>query len=259
MEESYKDHINGLREYRYLPCYREECELRYTRYRKCHTELSWEDVIIHVEIGLDLEFYSQTNPVAFPNYLTVLVNKYHQLSRDYIPGDMEMITPKYNTGALILRYPARVNFEVMCHAAEREGIVLRAISTFRSFLYQNQVYYKNWNEEIPLEQYCKERDKVSARAGHSEHQTGLAVDINDLEETFADTPEGKWLAEHSYKYGFILRYPKGKEHITGYNYEPWHFRYLGTELAKKLYQSGLTYDEYYVKNLENSERLRSLE
>ncbi|MDF2908056.1 MAG: putative D-alanyl-D-alanine carboxypeptidase, partial [Herbinix sp.] len=172
--------------------------------------------------------------------------------RDYIPGDLEMITPEYNDSTLILRHSARVSFEEMCLVAEQEGIHLKAISTFRSFLYQNQVYYKNWQEETPLEEYRAERDKVSARAGHSEHQTGLAVDINDLEETFADTPEGRWLAEHSFLFGFILRYPKGKEFITGYQYEPWHFRYVGKELAYNLYQSGLTYDEYYIRILRNN-------
>jgi D-alanyl-D-alanine carboxypeptidase len=100
-----------------------------------------------------------------------------------------------------------------------------------------------------MDEYQTERDKVSARAGHSEHQTGLAVDINDLEQTFEDTQEGRWLAINSYQYGFILRYPKGKEHITGYDYEPWHFRYLGLELARDVYRSNLTYDEYYIRQL----------
>jgi LAS superfamily LD-carboxypeptidase LdcB len=160
-----------------------------------------------------------------------------------------MIAPEYNESTLLLRHSARVCFEAMCRDARQEGIILKAISTFRSFLYQNQVYYKNWDEEVPLIHYQAERDKVSARAGHSEHQTGLAVDINDLEETFADTPEGIWLADHAFNYGFILRYPKGKEYITGYNYEPWHFRYIGTLLAEKLYQSGLTYDEFVIRFL----------
>ena len=94
------------------------------------------------------------------------------------------------------------------------------------------------------EEYQKERDKVSARPGFSEHQTGLAIDINSLDESFENTVAGKWLAENSSKYGFILRYPKGKEGITGYNYEPWHLRYVGKKLATYLYKHNLVFEEY---------------
>lgn len=249
MKEKKEELFVELLEHRYLPYYREENEERYINYKQCDSNQSWEEVITHVEIGLDVAYYSEIRQVESPDSLTVLVNKYHQLSRDYIPGDMEMIAPEYNDSTLILRHSARKAFEAMCCVAGQEGLILKAISTFRSFLYQNQVYYKNWQEEIPLVQYQAERDKVSARAGHSEHQTGLAVDINDLEENFADTPEGRWLANHCHQFGFILRYPKGKEYITGYNYEPWHFRYIGIDLAYKLICSGLTYDEYYVRFL----------
>lgn len=252
MEERIEELIEEMLEFRCLPYYLEDNEKRYIKYKLCHMVLTWEEVITYVEIGLDYRYYSEVQWITSPDRLTVLVNKYHQLPRDYIPGDLEMIAPDYNASTLILRQPARVYFEAMCQAASRDGIVLKAISTFRSFLYQNQVYYKNWQEEVPLEVYQAERDKVSARAGHSEHQTGLAVDINDLEETFADTLEGRWLADHSYEFGFILRYPRGKEYITGYNYEPWHFRYVGAELARELYQSGLTYDEYYVRYLRDT-------
>ena len=92
--------------------------------------------------------------------------------------------------------------------------------------------------------------KVSAREGHSEHQTGLAVDINSVSESFAKTKEGKWLANNSYKFGYILRYPKGKEDITGYSYEPWHFRYVGVKVATAVYESGLTFDEFHAMYIE---------
>ncbi len=253
MEERIERYRKEVMCYRSLSYYNDDNEIRYIHYKLCHKELIWEEVITRVEIGLDYEFYSMVKPIETPNLLTVLVNKYHQLPRDYIPGDLEMINPKYNQSTLILRCPARIQFEAMCQAADKEGILLRAISTFRSYLYQNQVYYNNWQDEVPIERYREERDRVSARAGHSEHQTGLAVDINDLEETFADTLEGRWLSENAYRYGYILRYPKGKEAITGYAYEPWHYRYIGIELARQLHQSGLTYDEYYVRYLNRRE------
>lgn len=196
-----------------------------------------------------MEFYTDIRRINEPDSITVLVDKFHQLDRCYVPCDLEEIDPFYNSGELLLRHEARLAFEAMCREAEFDGLHLEAISTYRSFDYQEKVYYRKLTPEIPMELYQAERDKVSARAGHSEHQTGLAVDINDLEKIFAATPEGIWLADNAYRFGFILRYPQGKEHITGYDYEPWHFRYLGKELAEKLRLSNLTYDEFYAKYL----------
>jgi D-alanyl-D-alanine carboxypeptidase len=195
-----------------------------------------------------LEFYTNIQRISDPDDLTVLVDKFHQLDRCYVPCDLEEIDPLYNSGELLLRHEARLAFEVMCREAEFEGFHLEAISTYRSFDYQEKVYFKNLTQEVLLESYQAERDKVSARAGHSEHQTGLAVDINDLEKTFEAAPEGRWLANNSYRFGFILRYPQSKESITGYDFEPWHFRYLGKELAKAVWNSGLTYDEF-IQNI----------
>lgn len=198
-------------------------------------------------------FYTNILTIKEPDHLNVLVDKFHQLDSNYTPNDLEMIDPYYNSGELVLRHEARIAFELLCSEASNKGIHLEAISTFRSFSYQNTVYYKNMTPDISLEDYQRIRDRVSARPGHSEHQTGLAVDINDLEQTFEDTPAGKWLVKNSYRYGFLLRYPKGQEEITGYDYEPWHFRYLGRRLATAVFCSCLTYDEYYAQYLPQSE------
>lgn len=233
-----------------LPFYDEIKKERYIEHGQSHPGYTWENIITYVNIGLDGPYYGEIHRIADQDSATVLVNKYRQLDSSYIPCDLEQIDPCYNPEGLYLRHDARSAFEVMCKAADGKGVHLAAISTFRSYDYQYKVYYKNLAPGTTLEDYQKERDKVSARAGHSEHQTGLAVDINDLEETFADTPEGQWLAGNSHYYGFILRYTKGKEWITGYSYEPWHFRYLGKELAGRVYISNLTYDEYYVRYLQ---------
>jgi len=222
---------------------------RYNSYQQKNPNLSWLDVITHVNIGLDQAHYSNVQLIDNPSELTVLVNKYRQLSDGYEPKDLETIDQRFNPDGLKLRHYARVAFEKMCEDALAEGISLKAVSAYRSFSYQQEVYNRYKTQDKTEEEYQAIRDKVSARAGHSEHQTGLAVDINDLEESFADTPEAKWLADNAYKYGFILRYPKGKELITGYNYEPWHFRYLGRKLAADVSKSGLTYDEYYARFL----------
>lgn len=195
-------------------------------------------------------FYTDIKPVLEPDCLTVLVNKFYQLPRDYIPGDLELVNCEYSDGDHLLRREARIALEIMAKEAINQGISIKACSAYRSYDYQEEVYLRKKTDMVTLEEYQIERDRVSARPGHSEHQTGLAVDINETEQSFENTPAGRWLAENSYHYGYILRYPKGKEHITGYDYEPWHYRYLGNKLAHKVHNSGLTYDEYYGNNLE---------
>ena len=112
-------------------------------------------------------------------------------------------------------------------------------SGFRSYTLQKSLY----------ERYCARdgkaaADRYSARPGNSEHQTGYAIDLNTITYSFANTTEGKWIAANCYKYGFILRYPKEKEDVTGIVYEPWHWRYVGVEYAKKIKDSGLCLEEY---------------
>lgn len=251
MEEQQKDQYKAaLSIISLLPYYDKSKKEQYISYRIEHSYLPWVDVITYVNIGLNREFYQEADEITDPDSLTVLVNKYNRLSENYIPADLEMIDPAYNPENLLLRSEARTAFEKMCREAEREGIILRAVSTYRSYYYQCKVYLNHITPYIPINEYQEVRDKVSARPGHSEHQTGLAVDINELEQTFENTPEGRWLAENSYHYGFILRYPKGKEPITGYDYEPWHYRYLGEDLAQAVHFSNLTYDEFYVRYID---------
>jgi D-alanyl-D-alanine carboxypeptidase len=132
----------------------------------------------------------------------------------------------------------------MFAAAEAEGHMLMIGSAFRSADLQ-ALYYNNYvrtSGEALANQY-------SAKPGHSEHQLGLSVDISTLSrecylsECFTSTPDGEWLANNAHKYGFFMRYPKGKEAITGYNFEPWHYRYVGIDLATAIYKSGLTFEE----------------
>ncbi len=112
-------------------------------------------------------------------------------------------------------------------------------SGYRSY-YDQQAIFQNYCDMYGYE----EADTFSSQAGHSEHQTGLTMDLDDFEESYGDTPEGIWLAANCYKFGFIIRYPKGKENITGYTYEPWHVRYLGKSTAKLVHDSGLTLEEF---------------
>ena len=145
----------------------------------------------------------------------------------------------YNPGDLLGVF--KENFNKMKSDASNEGIGLDYVSKFRSYSSQASIY----NGYVTREGQAS-ADTKSARPGHSEHQTGLAADINSLYQSWGATAEGQWLNNNCYKYGFIIRYPKGKESITGYMYEPWHIRYVGVELATKLYNNGnwITLEEY---------------
>ncbi len=133
-------------------------------------------------------------------------------------------------------------FKSMRAAAKSDGLNIYISSGYRSYSTQKKLYNRYVREDG-----AKKADTYSARPGHSEHQSGLAADLNIIGDEFAGTPEAKWLNKNCYKYGFILRYPKGKTDETGYKYEPWHFRYVGTELAEKLYNGGdwITMEDYF--------------
>lgn len=154
----------------------------------------------------------------------LVVNKTYPLPSDYNPGE--------DPTALAALYE-------MYAGAANDGISLWVVSGFRSYDTQNWLY----NSYVAVDGKAV-ADTYSARPGHSEHQSGLAFDLNMVDDYFAYTPEGIWLANNCWKYGFIIRYPAGKESITGYKYEPWHVRYLGKDVAKSVYESGMCLEEY---------------
>lgn len=133
-------------------------------------------------------------------------------------------------------------FKLMQSDATSIGLNIYIASGYRSYNYQNNLY-TNYSAVSGTD----EADTYSARPGHSEHQTGLCFDLNSVDDSFATTEEGKWIHQNAYLYGFVIRYPKGKETETGYQYEPWHLRYVGKSLAKELYQDGTwqSLEEYY--------------
>lgn len=155
----------------------------------------------------------------------LIVNKTYPLPADFDPGTLHPDT--------------QAAFTAMQKAAKAEGLSLRIISGYRPYSQQNSTY-NNYAKRDGKEL----ADRYSARPGHSEHQSGLAIDLNSLQQSFGDTPEGLWIAEHCAEYGFILRYGKEKESATGFMYEPWHLRYLGVELATTVKESGLCLEEF---------------
>ncbi len=162
----------------------------------------------------------------------IVVNKTYSLPNTYTPENTQEPATKDN-GIENLTVETLDAFKELNKDAKRFGLKLWIASGFRSYEYQDKLYNKYASEDG-----VESADTYSARAGHSEHQTGLAFDLNTVTIDFADTKEGKWINENCYKYGFIIRYPKDKYEETGYVYEPWHLRYVGVELATELYNNG---------------------
>lgn len=179
----------------------------------------------------------------------LLVNKEHELPKDYVPKDLVAPKVRFNANKgeekTFLSETAAHALEQLFAGADADGIKLYGVSGYRSYQTQYGLYYRQIYRNGQT--YA---DLYSARPGKSEHQTGMAIDLScaslggTLVTRFASTPEGIWLAEHCTEYGFIIRYPEGKTEITGYAYEPWHIRYVGKSVAKYLKEKDITLDQY---------------
>ena len=168
---------------------------------------------------------SEKNGITYVNNVLV-ANKTYSLPESYDPGELLSECEKA--------------FNEMQSAAAKEELTLWNASGFRSYELQKSLYNRYSDRDGK-----EAADRYSARPGHSEHQSGLAIDLNEISSSFKDTDEGRWVAENCHKYGFILRYPEGKEAQTGYMYEPWHIRYVGVDTATNIYNSGLCLEEYF--------------
>lgn len=233
-----------------LPHYREALAGRYIDYWEDYPGMDIRDVVTYVNIGLDLPFYGDVARVEDPDDILVLCNKRFALPEDYAPKDLA------RTGGFYLRREARDAFNRMKKDAKKEGCDLNISSSYRSFESQRSFYDRYVRNEradgYSEDEAISRTDRYSARPGHSEHQTGLAVDLRVRGSTgplssmnYEETDEYAWLEAHAHLYGFILRYPSGCEHITGYVYEPWHWRYVGEETATHMYENKIaTFEEY---------------
>ena len=193
---------------------------------------------------------------TIPSSTTVLVNRKYLLPSTYIPKNLVVPNVDFNFSYVNdkrkMRKIAANALEKLFAAAKKDGVELYGISGYRSYARQKEIYDRN----VAIRGKAA-TDAVSAMPGSSEHQTGLTIDVSAksvgyrLDQSFGDTKEGKWLAKHCHEYGFIIRYPYGKEKITGYSYEPWHIRYVGISIAGYLYKNDLTLEEYYGVTMEN--------
>lgn len=183
------------------------------------------------------------------NSILILVNKERALPSDYVPLDLVKPNVPFpfeeELPQQLMRKEAAQALEELFEKASKENLNLFAQSGYRSYNRQDSIF-AFYVEKQGLEQ----ASQLSAQAGHSEHQTGLAMDVTspsvnlELIESFENTEEGTWIKENAHLFGFIIRYPKGKEKITGYHYEPWHIRYVGKKAAKEIYLNGYTLEQY---------------
>lgn len=198
-------------------------------------------------------FYQNVITVSNPDSMLVLVNKNYALSEDYEPSDLvlpNVLSTDYNQNQNIyLRKEAAMYLEQLFYAAQNEaGLTLLARSGYRSYQTQISLY-----DRYVSQNGTEKADTFSARAGHSEHQTGLAMDVTadsvnrQLVTDFGLTPEGIWLKENAHRFGYIIRYLEGREDETGYQYEPWHIRYVGVEAATEIYENNWILEQYLNK------------
>ena len=218
---------------------------KYLDYIKDNSDKSLDDVIAIINVGANKDWYTDyvDSDISLNNLM--LTNKFHRLSEDYNPDDLVDISNVYSYGEnQKLKKDAYDAFIEMFNEAKKDNVTLIVNSSYRSYEIQDKTYsdYSSWYG-------VNEADKIAARPGFSEHQTGLAIDIMTYKanrNNFEETDAFKWLENNAYKYGYILRYPKDKEYLTGYSYESWHYRYVGVDVASYIRDNNITYDEYYA-------------
>lgn len=223
----------------------------YIEYKSKNKKKSYSDVIAIVNVRANKDWYD--NKVVRETDLSkgnlILVNKFNYLNNSFIPN--EIVDVDINYAYQNNKASKEVNdaYVLMAKDAKKDNIILLVNSSYRTYERQEEIY-----KEFYYSKGISYADKYAARAGYSEHQTGLALDIftsgRSTTSDFDQSEAFKWLTNNAHKYGFILRYPKDKEYLTGYSYESWHYRYLGVDTATKVYNSGLTYDEYYAYYLD---------
>lgn len=223
---------------------------RYLAYYEKNKETSFKDIIAIVNVNRDYDYYDHDIDSDIEKSNLLIVNKYYTLSENYEPENLVTISNQYAYANNKITAETNDAYVSMWNAAKEAGYKLIVNSSYRDYQEQDDVY-----KSIKMSKGEREADKVAARPGHSEHQTGLAIDVfeinNQLTGTFKDSEAYTWLKENAYLYGFIERYPENKEYLTGYSFESWHWRYVGTEVAKIIHEEDITFDEYYAYYIEN--------
>lgn len=244
LNNEYNEYIDDFKNEKY---FLEKNLQKYLEYKKDNNK-PLNEIVSIINVGRNNEEYTNTLETDTTKNELMLVNKYHYLPSDYQPSDVIALSSRYAYSGNKTSEQALENYKKMFNQAEKDGIELIISSAFRSYEEQEETY--NYYKKTKGEEYAKE---YAAQAGFSEHQTGLAFDIltsNSNITNFDQTEAFNWLQENAHKYGFIMRYPKDKENITGYSYESWHYRYVGIDAATKIKNENITLDEYYAYYIE---------
>ena len=223
---------------------------RYIKYYNNHKDDKISHIVSIVNVCADEDYYDKdtVKKTDISKKELMLVNKFNYLDENYAPDDIVKVSMQFAYGDNEIKKEVYEKFRSMYNDAKKEGLYLIITSSYRDYNFQKELWDSYANQKGD-----EWADSVSARAGYSEHQTGYTLDIvtyNANMSSFETTDEFKWLQDNAYKYGFILRYPKDKEDITGYSYESWHYRYVGKDVATKIKKLGITFDEYYAYFIE---------
>ncbi len=225
----------------------------YLEYMEKEEEKSVTDIVAIVNTHANNKWYQVELETDISLKEKMNVNKFYALSKDYVPENMKNISLDYSYGSLgdnkLIDY-AYEKFIDLWNAANDNGHYLMVQSSYRDYKSQKEIY--DYRKSTQGE---RKADQTVARPGHSEHQTGLVIDLSSknapTDEEFKESEAYKWLKENAYQYGFIERYPEGKTYITGYSPESWHWRYVGIEAATTMHKENITYDEYYAFYIES--------
>ena len=257
-EKDYNYFLNNEVNENYLKLMEEKYFLKknfykYIDYMNQNKKLDLSTIVRNINIHLDNKFYEVEFNTDTSKDTSMLVNKYYLLGNDYEPNDLVTISQTYSWGDKGSQRTRKVTYDAFLEmwnsAKEEQGYYLMVSSSYRSYNEQ-EIVYNNYKDKKGQ----KYADGIAARPGSSEHQTGLTLDIfsksNSNKNTFKDTETAKWLADNCYRFGFILRYPEDLVKVTGYNYESWHFRYVGKEIAKYIHENNISFEEYYAYFIE---------
>lgn len=235
--------INFINETYYIDEYLQD----YLNYYNDNKDKTYNEIITIINTHINDEFYTNTIKTDTSLGKFVLLNKYYYADNTYPSEELVKIDGKYHINGTSVKLTKECYdaFLSMYNDAYEAGYGFKLKSAYRS--YDTQV--STYNYWVSTENGDKTKaDIYSARAGHSEHQTGYAFDIRDYDYKYEDYGKSEsftWVSQNAHKYGFIIRFPKGKEHITGYQYESWHYRYCGIECATYIYENNITFEEYY--------------
>lgn len=218
---------------------------RYKAYKEKNSNKTYKEIVTEVNCDIDRPYYTDIQPADVSKGYLILVNKYYAVDREYKPTGLTSLSTKYTYwGDSYLSSYAYDSYIQMLEDGRSLGYQLIDTSNLRTYGEQEYLFNK-YTKESGLDWALR----YSAKPGHSEHETGLASDIVKQGVSmydFGTTKEYTWLKENAHKYGFILRYPEGKEYLTGYGYEPWHYRYVGKEAAQYIYENDIVFEEYYA-------------